>query len=68
MKDDGACSPVTTTLAIARWTRCMPQCRRDETSADAGYICWQDQEIIYYFRAQLQGTGSRIVTYLDMTK
>jgi len=22
-------------------------------------ICWQDQEIIYDFRAQLQGTGSR---------
>ena len=29
---------------------------------------WQDQEIIYDFRAQLQGTGSRSDIYLDMTK
>jgi len=29
---------------------------------------WQDQEIIYDFRAQLQGTGPEVVvTYLDMT-
>ena len=30
---------------------------------------WQDQEIIYDFRAQLQGTEPEVaVTYLDMTK
>ena len=31
-------------------------------------IYWQDQEIIYDFRAQLQATGSGIVIYLDMAK